>query len=178
MKIKFNPEQAYLVAKRIEENGAAFYRRAADFVDDPEKKKLLLSLADWEGRHIEFFESLRNDISDIEPMEYTKYIDRLFKPDADTEVNIREWADSAIFSPDESPVELLTGNETLEDILRIALRLEKDAVVFYTGLKEVMNVTKESDALNKIIREEMRHISVLTHELNQCRLSRDEEKKV
>jgi len=173
MKIQFNPEQAYLVAKRIEENGAAFYRRAADFIDDPEKKKLLLSLADWEDRHIEFFDSLRTDLSDINPMEYKRYIDRLFKPDAETEVNIQEWADSAVFGPDENPADHLTGDETLEDILRIALRMEKDAYVFYSGLKESMHITKESDALNKIIKEEMRHISVLTKELAECRLKAD-----
>jgi len=170
MRMKFNPEQVYLVAKRIEENGAAFYRRAADFVDDPEKKKLLLSLADWEDRHLEFFESLRTDFRDVGPLEYKKYIDRVFKPDKETEASIFEWADSAILTPDENPADHFTGDETLEDILKIALEMEKDAVVFYTGLKEAMNVTKESDAVSKIIKEEMRHISVLNRELAQCRM--------
>lgn len=169
MEIGFDPEQVFILAKRIEENGARFYRKAADMVESEEARKLLLSLAGWEDEHRDFFESLRTDIHGLEPVDYRKFISRLFAPDDETVRNIQEWADSNIFLPDEDLSDRLKGDESLRDILEMAIQFEKDSIVFYTGLKQAMNVTKESDALAMIIKEEMRHLSVLNRELARCR---------
>ena len=47
----FNAEEIFKIAMRIEENGAAFYRKAADLQADAENKKLLLQLAVMEDGH-------------------------------------------------------------------------------------------------------------------------------
>jgi len=170
MDIKFDPEQAFLVAERIEINGAKFYRRAAEIADTPEAKKLLNSLATWEDEHREFFEKLRTDFSGLGPLDYRKYLDRVFEPDKEQLRSINELADSNVILSDMDPADRLKGDENLREILEIALEIEKDSLVFYTSLSLAMKASSEGDALSSIIKEEMRHISILTRELAQCKI--------
>ena len=168
MGLDFDPEQAYHVAIKIEENGAKFYRMAIDLVDDPEKKKLLASLAGWEDEHKDLFIKLRDDISDLDPMDYRGYLERLYEPTDEQNEIFQLLADANVFPIELDPSDLLKGDETLIDILRIALNLEKDAVIFYMSIQGVMKTSGESTALNKIIKEEMRHIAILNRELASC----------
>jgi len=47
----FNADEIFEMAEQIERNGASFYRKSAESIDDPAEKKLLLDLAAMEDEH-------------------------------------------------------------------------------------------------------------------------------
>jgi rubrerythrin len=63
------------------------------------------------------------------------------------------------------PTEWLTGKETKEDILKAAIGYEKDSIVFYLGIKEVVPPELGKDRIDAILKEEMSHVAVLSDEL-------------
>lgn len=75
---------------------------------------------------------------------------------------LRGMADSALFDVKADPSERLTGNETLEEILRAAIGLEKDSIVFYLGIKEMVPERLGKHRIDDIIKQEMGHIAVLS----------------
>ena len=54
--------------------------------------------------------------------------------------------------------ELLTGRETLEEVVRQAIRAEAHAILFYIGVKSLARSTADQESIELIILEEKRHI--------------------
>ena len=65
MSYDFNADEIYEMAQQIERNGAAFYRKAAESVEDASGKELLLNFADMEVAHEKVFAELKKDLSRI-----------------------------------------------------------------------------------------------------------------
>jgi rubrerythrin len=61
-----------------------------------------------------------------------------------------------------SAADALTGNETLEDIIKTALGLEKDSILFYLGVKNMVPPKYGRDKVEEIIEEERKHVAQLT----------------
>jgi rubrerythrin len=78
---------------------------------------------------------------------------------------LRAMADGHVFDARVAPADTLTGSESAEDILRMAIGQEKDSVVFYTGLKEMISQTGGRERIEAIIKEEMGHIGFLNREI-------------
>ena len=55
--------------------------------------------------------------------------------------------------------------DSLEDILKEAITAEKDSIVFYLGMKEMVPETLGRSRIDAIIKEEMAHINILSKEL-------------
>ncbi len=53
----------------------------------------------------------------------------------------------------------------MEDILRVATTMEKDSIVFYLGMKELIPERLGKDRIDGIIKEEMAHLASLSKEL-------------
>ena len=53
----------------------------------------------------------------------------------------------------------------MEEILKTAITAEKDSIVFYLGMKDVVPTHLGKEKLDDIIKEEMGHISLLSKEL-------------
>jgi rubrerythrin len=68
-----------------------------------------------------------------------------------------------------SVADSLTGDETLEEILRTAVGLEKDTILFYLGIKDLIPVQSGQDRIEEIIREERRHVIQLTNVLKKLK---------
>ena len=66
MGFEFNADEIFKIAEQIEINGAKFYRSAADNIIEPEKKKLLIHLAEMEDEHIQTFKKLHSQLSQDE----------------------------------------------------------------------------------------------------------------
>ncbi len=79
---------------------------------------------------------------------------------------VRGMADGHVFDVRKDPSERLTGKETMEDILTTAIGLEKDSIVFYLGLKEIVPERLSKQRIDNIIKEEMGHIAVLSKEMS------------
>ena len=59
--------------------------------------------------------------------------------------------------------EIDTGS--LEAILKAAILAEKDSIVFYLGMKDLVPENLGQSHLDNIIKEEMSHIKLLSHRL-------------
>jgi rubrerythrin len=57
----------------------------------------------------------------------------------------------------------------VEEVIRLAVALEKDTIVFYLGMRDLVPRRAGQAKLDDIIREEMQHIVVLTGQLPKTR---------
>ncbi len=78
-------------------------------------------------------------------------------------------ADGYVFDVTTDPTELFTGKETMEHILQKAIGMEKDSIVFYLGMKELVPERLGRDRIDAIIKEEMNHITSLSKQLAPLR---------
>lgn len=159
MSFEFNADEILEMAEQIERNGARFYRKAAKLIKDAAVSKLLQDLAVWEDGHERVFATMRADLADQERDP------RVFDPEHETSMYLRAMADGHVFDARVDPVDTLTGKESAEEILRMAIGQEKDSIVFYTGLKEMISQTAGRERIEEIIKEEMGHIGFLNREI-------------
>ncbi len=155
----FSILEAVEVALMMEEEGIRFYTLAEQKTGDPELKRLFVLLRDREHQHIETFRSLYGDLSA-----------RASDPDAelwllDTEVSsyFRASVDSTVFPTKGSAETVIAGLRGATDILRCALRLEKDSILFYHELLAGAPWPEAKALIEKVIAEERRHV-VFIHE--------------
>ena len=74
-----------------------------------------------------------------------------------------------VFPISADPSDKLTGKETLSDVINFALEIEKDSIVFYLGIREAMPEQLGKLDIYQIIKEELRHITVLTDLLHKTK---------
>lgn len=159
MSITFNAFEIFEMAEQIERNGVKFYRKAAKGVSDKDTRQMLLDLATMEAEHEETFAGMRKQLSD-EEREL-----RVFDPDNEIVLYLQAMADGHVFDLKKDPSSELTGTESVEDILKLAIEAEKDSIVFYLGLKDFVPVRAGKDKVEAIIKEEMGHIVVLSRKM-------------
>lgn len=155
MSITFNADEILEMAEEIESNGARFYRKAATLATDEQVKERLLSMADMEDGHLDTFKRIREQLSEQEKQSTT------FDPDNQAALYLQAMADARGCEGKVSPTQELTGQESLDELIQIALRAEKESVVFYTGLKELVPVNAGRDIVDEVISEELSHITTL-----------------
>ncbi len=153
MSIDFNADEVFEIAEQIERNGAKFYRTAAENVSDSDHKKLLLDLAAMEDNHEQTFKTLRSNLSRDEKIMTT------FDPEGESEGYLRSLADTRVFYEKE------IDTTSFKEILKSAITAEKDSIVFYLGMKDVVPAHLGQQKLDGIIKEEMSHIRLLSKEL-------------
>lgn len=151
--------EAVEVALMMEEEGIRFYALAEKKAGDPEMKKLFSLLGSKEHQHVEIFRRLYGDLAA-----------RTSDPDAelwllDTEVSsyFRALAEATVFPTKGSAETAIAGLRGVSEILRFALRLEKDSILFYHELLGGAPWPEAKALLEKVIAEERRHV-VFIHE--------------
>lgn len=149
----YHPDEILEMAERIETNGAAFYADAARRADDPASRTLLESLARMEADHQRTFARLRSEAADGGGV--AAYED----PDGLAIGYLRSMADSRVFSG-----RALDTSSTAA-ILRAALAAERDAIAFFTGMRELVPEGPGRAPVDRIIREEMDHVVQLSRRL-------------
>jgi len=155
----FNADEIFEMAEEMERNGAKFYRKAAKNTSDDQAKQMLLDMADMEDGHLKTFKKMRERLSDREK-EPT-----IFDPNNEAVLYLQAMANFHGYEGRKSPDEELSGNETMKEILEIALNSEKESVVFYFGLKSMVPVRAGRDNIEAIILEELMHITILLNKL-------------
>ena len=161
MDVELTGHEILEIAEKIERNGARFYRKAAVVCDDPEACRLFVKLARWEARHVEVFRKMREELA-----EQSWELDRL-APDRLNGMDAQAMAGLAVFGIHAEPEDELSGHETREQILRMAIEKEKDSIVYYTGLKDFVPREADKDVIADIIQEEMKHVRILIQSLEQ-----------
>jgi rubrerythrin len=159
MSFPFNADEILEMAEQIERNGARFYRRAAEGAVDSRNRQIFLDLAAMEDEHEKVFASMRVDLAG------QKREPAVFDPDGQAALYLRAMADGHVFDVKADPTQLFTGKETVADILRVAMGMEKDSIVFYLGMKEMVPERLGKDRIDGIIKEEMGHLAFLGNEL-------------
>ena len=160
MGIAFNANEVFEMAEEIERNAAKFYRQAAQNSSDQEIKQMLLGMADMEVGHIETFKKMREQLSGQEKG-WT-----VFDPEGQSALYLKAMADARGYEGKISPTQELTGSETPQEILEIALNSEKESVFFYFGIRDMVSARAGKSKIEKIIREELSHISTLLNKLS------------
>jgi len=157
--ITFNADEVFEMAEQIERNGAGFYRRTAQVVQDPKVRDILLGLAGMEDDHEKRFARMRSTLDE------SKKQSSVFDPEGDAAKYLRAMADGRVFDTRVDPAQRITGRETQPDVLRAAIALEKDSIVFYLGLRDLVTASAGKKDIEEIIREEMGHITTLSGQL-------------
>jgi len=152
--LTYSAFEVFEIAEQVERNGAEFYRAAARLAGDSQVCKTLLDLAEWEIRHEKIFARMK--CADAKP-------DR--GPDtaesAGTLAAPKAMAGLAVFSIKTRPSWQLRSESTQTDVLKAAVKNERDTAAFYNGLKNFVRAGAEQEKIDDIIREEMRHIAIL-----------------
>jgi len=150
----FNIEEILKIAIKIEQNGRAFYLKAAEVC--PDHHIWLTRLADEEIAHEHVFEMFFNSLVNKDSSDPV-YED----PENLAMIYLHSIADSIIFNLAKNPAESFSENPTIDEIIEDAMRREHEAILFYNGLKMAMTDEKSIAEIELIIREEMGHVAWL-----------------
>jgi rubrerythrin len=159
MSIAFSPLEIFEMAEQIERNGAKFYRKASKIVSDTKLQQTLLELAAMEDRHERTFADMRKQLSpkELEPV--------TFDPENETSLYLQAMADGHVFDVNKDISLQLSGKESVEEILKMAIQIEKDSIVFYVGLRDFIPAEAGKEKVDDIIDEERSHIVVLSRKM-------------
>ena len=160
MSIKFNADEIFEIAEQIERNGVVFYRNSAKKFTDPDARNKLLGLAAMEEKHERTFADMRKELSVSERMITT------FDPDNEAGLYLQSIANGEIFDMKKEPSTILPEGISVEEILKTAIGLEKDSIVFYTGIQEMVSEKLGKKKISDIINEELGHIVDLNKQLS------------
>jgi len=153
MMYDFTADDIFEIAEQLERNGAKFYRMAAEAVKDPGSKDFLLKLAAMEDDHEKTFAGIRSTLTADE-----KAV-TVFDPEGEATRYLKALADTRVFFEKEMDM------SSMEAILKDAVVAEKDSIVFYLGMRDAVPEKMGRGRLDHIIKEEMRHIQILSGEL-------------
>jgi len=156
MSYNFNADEIFEMAQQMERNGARFYRNAAESVTDKKNKEMLLKLAAMEDAHEKTFAEMRASLTDQEK-ERT-----IFDPEGETILYLKALVDTRVF------FQKKIDTTSMKEILKEALLAEKDAIVFYLGMKDMVPQKLGKTRLEDIIREEMGHIKLIGNKLSEA----------
>lgn len=153
MAFDFNANEIFEMAVQIEQNGVKFYRNAAEKVQNQAEKDLLLQLAEMEVDHGNTFTEMKRSLTEDEKAK------TVFDPENETLLYLKALADTRVF------FQKTIDTSSMKEILKEAIVAEKDSIVFYLGMKELVPAGKGKNRLDAIIKEEMGHIRLLSKEL-------------
>ena len=156
---KFNAFEILRIAESIEHKAALYYLKLAELFDDSERRDMLYNLAGWRAKHEKIWARMRKRYS-----EKTGEFGH-FDPDNYVLSNPQVMAGLTWFAPKPGSFGRLTGREGKEEILKDAVRRSNETIVFYQGLRDFARGPASEDIIDKLIREDNRHIRLLTEQL-------------
>ena len=161
MSIQFNADEIFEIAIQIEKNGYIFYNECSKKVGNQEIKDLLKMLAEAEEKHEAIFETMQKKFRDSD-----SFI--AFDDADDIRLHyLQAVASGYVFDLNASPVDKISPDIKIDEILKFALDREKDAVVFFVSMKEMVKDEKEKDNIQKIISEEIEHVIFITQQIDR-----------
>lgn len=152
--MKFNIDEIFQLAEQIERNGAKFYTQAANYATNPQIKSLLEELAAFELQHEQVFKKLHTEIKFHQASAILDF-------DESAEAYLKALASDYIFPADLDPKTILKPDTSIRELIDFAIRLEKDSIVFYYGLKNLLVNPSDIHQVESIIKQEFGHINQL-----------------
>ena len=157
----YNANDIFEIAKRIERNGAAFYRAAAEVMTDTQSRELMNSLAEMEVQHEAIFASMQQQLSGAELDE------TLYDPHDEAYAFLKGMADKYVFNPNEDAGRAVRPGAGAFDVITEALLLEYDSIVFYQAIKIMVPGKYGRPRVDEIIQQEMGHVMLLNKEMDR-----------
>ncbi len=156
MKI-FNAGDVLEFAVRIEEDGEAFYRKAALATGDKDVRDLFSFLADEEIKHKVIFQDMLSKVEAVAPAETY---------DGEFAAYLHNYIDGKIIFTKNKQEEIASdAKDTLSAIL-FAMQREADSILYYHESKQFI-VEKFYGVIDKIIAEERKHFNKLSELRNK-----------
>lgn len=152
----FSAHEILDIALNIEVEGEKFYLEMAKVTKSEASKTMFTYLARQEGDHIvtfrnilkKFEEEARDLVNWDEASEYLKSV-----------------SEHKVFPPAETLIRKFKNSE-YDEVLDYAIEREKDTVIFYTEILELLGDEDSRDSVKKIIAEEKKHIMILREKKN------------
>lgn len=147
----FSVPQALEMAVKIEEHGEAFYRAAAARSSDQDVQELFQELADQERSHRDVFEGMVGE----------QVTSKTASSDVGDYASFLAVAlDHAVFEGPEKALRMAEQADDRSSVLRAAMGFEKDTLLFYYDLREMV-AERDRDTISDIIRQEKQHLRQL-----------------
>lgn len=158
-------EDVFTMAVRIEENGNAFYKGAAEKTDNPDVRELFERLALMEQGHIAAFKAMRSRLPGSFPA------DAVWDPEGLAESYLQTAADTHIFAAQDA-IRRLQGVTTPLQALDMAIQFEKDSLAFFLGMKDLLPDPSGKGEIDQLIESEMDHVRMLSKARKQYEAKR------
>ena len=152
MSISFSGSELINIAIGIERRGIAFYDIMTRSTKNAIAREIFKYLGDMEQEHIRTFQGMlaeadKYQFPETPTGEYTAYLQAL--------------VDSAVFSDDFVTSEMATKVGSDIEAMELAIGAEKDSILFYYEMKDIMP-QRAQPTVNKIIAEEKSHLRQLS----------------
>jgi len=152
MSISFNADEVFEMGMDVERNGEAYYRKAAEKVDDPEVKDILIFLADEEQKHFQTFRKLRESL----PAKATTTVTQ--DPEDQEALYLDALVKSRLFNSEKEAERIASSVKGEVEALKTALTFEKDTILFFMHMKEMTREDLGKDKIDMLIEEEHSHV--------------------
>jgi len=149
-----NDLEAFLIGLEIEKNGYALYKKAAETALFSDISKTFSNLADMELDHIETFKAIIN-----EKKENKNFLTSYENDEALTYVS--QIMDIDIFAS-LTPDKIIEEAKTVEEVLKVALEIEKNSILFYTEMKNISHNDEAINIFNRLLTEEKLHFVLIS----------------
>lgn len=157
----FNIKEIFDLAIKMEQTGINYYSEAVKHVEDEEAKKLLTKLADMEDKHKDLFGKMQKQLAD-DPEFDTKN-----DPDDESLAYLDTLVRGKVFDAPQDPQKIFKKGVDRNAIIKQAMQLEKDSIVYYFGLASAVPAEYGQTLVKKIIDEEKKHVVLLNDWLNK-----------
>jgi rubrerythrin len=161
MAIVYTADEIFNIGVEIEKNGRTFYEAASRAASGASVKAFFDRLAKWEIEHEKLFAALQSGLSGQakEPVSYD--------PAGELGMYLKAAADTHIFKVDADIPSLVKQCKTEKEALAMALTFEKDSVVLYSTMLNLVPEHLGKKDVQKILSEELKHVSIITEEMGK-----------
>jgi rubrerythrin len=152
MSIVFSAGELINIAIGIERRGITFYDIMSRSTDNERAREVFEELVQMERQHLKTFQDMLEEVGGQPPREaatreYSGYFQAL--------------VDSAVFTDDTITSEMATGAENDIQALELGISAEKDSILFYYEMKDLMP-RRFVPLVDRIIAEEKSHLQQLS----------------
>ncbi len=148
-----NVRDAIKTAIQMEKDGYSFYKKAAAQTNSDMGKTIFEGLAADEQMHLDVFEKMFEET--VSNAEWKDLV-----------LSSKKYAKIPVFPKDLKEIEGDNPNSSELDALRIAMDSEKEAIEYYSKIKENLNDSEVIKIIDEIIEQEKNHYSILEGEFN------------
>lgn len=160
---KYSIHEIFDIAKEIEKNGYTFYGKAVSMANSQDLKDFFIYLQNEESKHLVTFEQLENRLTS-----------------GDIDESLWDWEDTAhkylaaiasshVFNMNKDINEYLEDINDMDKVFDLALRFEKDTVLYFSNLRDCVNSQEDKDLVQILVNEEKQHVLKLSEKWNEIK---------